>query len=235
MTSAAGPVAFDFERDGVCVVPGVMAPKDCTSLAATAAELVNRRGGARVADVPVDFTPLIAQDGPLTAIAARLLGKAVQAVRMIAFDKSAARNWGLSWHQDRAIAVAARVEVPGYKNWTVKHGVHHVEAPAGVLEQMVAVRLHLDECGPDNGPLEVARGSYRRGRLSKSEVCAAIADMDCVPCVARTGDVVAMRGLTVHRSGPATVPTHCTWTTQPALCREALPGPAAGRLNDCQM
>ncbi len=200
--------SFDFERDGVCMLPGAVDGRVCASLADTASDLVNARGGARINDVPSDILPLIAKDGLLTSIASGLLGKAAWAVRMIAFDKSAARNWGLSWHQDRAIAVAKRAEVSGFRNWTVKHGVHHVEAPAEILGQMVALRLHLDECGLDNGPLEVARGSFRRGRLSKSEIRMSISDMECSPCLAHSGDVVAMRGLTVHRSGPAKTPTH---------------------------
>lgn len=159
-------------------------------------------------EAPAEVAPLVAREGPLTAVASRLMGMAAWAVRVIAFDKSAARNWGLSWHQDRAIAVKKRIQTPGFTNWTVKHGVHHAEAPAEILESMVAVRLHLDDCGTDNGPLEVARGSCSRGRLSKAEIREAIADMECAPCLARAGDVVAMRGLTVHRSGPAKSPTH---------------------------
>ena len=124
------------------------------------------------------------------------------------FDKSADRNWGLSWHQDRAIAVKERVDTPGFKNWTVKHGIPHVEAPQHILDRIVTLRLHLDDCGADNGPLEVAFGSHRCGVLTKSEIAARLPEMDCGPCLAAAGDVLAMRGLTVHRSGPAREPSH---------------------------
>ena len=50
--------------------------------------------------------------------------------------------------------------------WSVKDGVPHVQAPAEYLEQMLAVRLHLDDADEENGALRVLVGSHRLGRLS---------------------------------------------------------------------
>lgn len=199
---------FDFESDGVCIRRGVIPGSSVASLTAAATQLSKGRGGARVHEFPPEIEILTEPGGPLSVIAADLMGASARAVRVLVFDKSADRNWGLSWHQDRSIAVKQRVEVPGFQHWTVKSGVVHVEAPANVLECMVALRLHLDDCGPENGPLEVARGSYRHGRLPKSEIKQLLPEMDCVSCLAGLGDVVAMRGLTVHRSRPAVTPSH---------------------------
>jgi ectoine hydroxylase-related dioxygenase (phytanoyl-CoA dioxygenase family) len=38
-----------------------------------------------------------------------------------------------------------------------------------VLESIVAVRLHLDDCNERNGALRVVPGSHRLGRLSSDE------------------------------------------------------------------
>ena len=44
-----------------------------------------------------------------------------------------------------------RVESPGYGPWTVKAGIAHVRPPIGVLEGMLTLRVHLDDCGPGRG------------------------------------------------------------------------------------
>lgn len=199
---------FDFEIDGVCIVPDVTARSALAPLTAAATQMAGGRGGARVHEVPRDIEALIDADGPLAQVATELMGKAAKPARVLVFDKSAERNWGLSWHQDRSIAVRQRVDLPGFQHWTVKSGVAHVEAPVKILNSMLAVRLHLDDCGRDNGPLEVAKGSHRRGRLSKSEIKQLLPQLDCAACLAAAGDVVAMRGLTIHRSRPAVVPAH---------------------------
>jgi hypothetical protein len=54
-------------------------------------------------------------------------------------------NWKVAWHQDLTIAVRHRIEVPGFGPWSVKDGVPHVRSPIESLEQMLTVRLHLDD------------------------------------------------------------------------------------------
>src|SRR5262249_44667292 len=94
-----------------------------------------------------------------------ILGEGGFAVRAIFFDKVPGSNWSLFWHQDNVISVAARVDVPGYAGWSNKAGVWQVQPPAQVLTGMLALRVHLDDCGLDNGPLRVLPGSHRFGWL----------------------------------------------------------------------
>jgi len=58
----------------------------------------------------------------------------------------------------------------GFGSWTVKAGVHHVQPPTDVLENMVAVRIHLDECREDNGPVRVIPGSHSKGLLTAVQI-----------------------------------------------------------------
>ena len=83
-------------------------------------------------------------------------------VRAILFDKNESANWTVPWHQDRAIAVREKIEFPGYGPWSVKSGVVHVQPPLEILEKMVTLRIHLDPCPEDNGPLRVIRGTHRQ-------------------------------------------------------------------------
>ena len=73
---------------------------------------------------------------------------------------------------------------------------------------MISLRLQIDDCGPDNGPLLALRGSSRLGRVPASEIKEHVAAHATEVCCARAGDVVAMRGLTIHASERALHPSH---------------------------
>jgi ectoine hydroxylase-related dioxygenase (phytanoyl-CoA dioxygenase family) len=137
-----------------------------------------------------------------------ILGVAAVPVRALMFDKVPGANWNLGWHQDVVIPVAHRKETPGFSGWSVKRGVPHVRPPASVLERMLALRIHLDDCGPDNGPLRVIPGSHRFGLLDSSGIRRLIANCKPVVCEAHRGSVLAMRPLLLHASSPAASPTH---------------------------
>jgi hypothetical protein len=144
----------------------------------------------------------------LRALASAVLGPACAAVRVIWFDKTPAANWRVTWHQDLTIAVAARCDVDGYGPWSEKDGVVHVQPPVRVLEQMLAVRVHLDDCDADNGPVRVLSGSHRAGRLGPAEINEWKERVPAEECLAARGAVLAFRPLLLHASSPARVARH---------------------------
>jgi hypothetical protein len=121
-------------------------------------------------------------------------------VQAIYFDKTPAANWLVAWHQDLTIAVRARIDVPGFGPWSVKDGVHHVQAPVEILENMLTVRLHLDNCDERNGALWVLPGTHLFGRLSTERVTELTNGQDGYLCRACAGDALLMRPLLLHRS-----------------------------------
>lgn len=127
-------------------------------------------------------------------------------VRAVAFDKTAQSNWTLPWHQDRIIAVAARHPVPGYGNWSEKHGVWHGEPPTEVLAQMLFVRVHLDACDADTGAMEIAEGSHAAGVVSVQQAMGVAQDYPRALCTAHPGDILILPMLTLHRSRAAAAP-----------------------------
>lgn len=122
-------------------------------------------------------------------------------VRAIYFDKTPEANWGVVWHQDLTLALAARVEVPGFGPWSVKEGVPHVQPPVEVLEGMLTLRVHLDDADEGNGALRVLPGSHRAGRLDAPAIEVWRARVTEVLCTAAAGDVLLMRPLLLHASG----------------------------------
>jgi ectoine hydroxylase-related dioxygenase (phytanoyl-CoA dioxygenase family) len=136
-----------------------------------------------------------------------VLGTDAFAVRGIFFDKIEGANWKVPPHQDVTIAVRERHDVDGFRAWSVKEGLMHVQPPATVLERMATVRLHLDACGADNGPLRVVAGSHTQGKISADQVDRLAQGGERVCAVGRGGAVI-MRPLLVHSSSPSENPSH---------------------------
>ena len=116
-----------------------------------------------------------------------ILGPAAFPVRGILFDKVPEANWHVGWHQDQIIPVAERKETPFFTAWTMKQGVPHVRPPESVLEGMLTLRVHLDDCGPENGPLQVLRSSHKQGFLNNAQIQAVIANSEPTFCEASRG------------------------------------------------
>ena len=198
----------DFERVGVCLIAKAVSPEHLMPLRKAVDSLVACSPGNRIFKLPKPCARIPDVGAILTATATRLSGRHARIVRILAFDKTPAANWGVPWHQDRTIAVAKRVETTGYGPWTVKGGVPHVEPPQAVLEAMFSLRLHLDDCGETNGPLRIIPGSHRLGRLSAGQVLDVAMRTPAMICTAGAGDVLAMQALTIHSSEPAHSPAH---------------------------
>lgn len=151
------------------------------------------------------FSWLLAHSG-LRDIASQACCVPARLVRIVAFNKSERANWFVPWHQDRSIAVRERRDSAGFSRWTIKDGVPHVEAPAELLKAMAALRIHIDDCGEDAGPLEVIPGTHREGPLDKAQIDALAATRPTRLCLAARGDILVMRPLLVHRSQRARTP-----------------------------
>ena len=134
-----------------------------------------------------------------------VLGEGCFAVRAILFNKNQNSNWKVAWHQDCVIAVRSRAEIPGWGPWTLKAGVPHVRPPDAILARMLAIRIHLDDCGADNGPLRMLPGSHIHGLLSDFAIAALPKNSEIV-CATNRGDALLMRPLVVHASSAARSP-----------------------------
>lgn len=133
---------------------------------------------------------------PLISLMAMVLGPGFGLVRGLFFDKSPESNWSLPWHQDLTIAVQDNsLPTTRFRNPTNKAGVPHVEAPREILEQMLTLRIHLDDVTPENGPLRVLARSHSKDSPPDKE--------DETRILAKAGDVLVMRPLLYHCSHSA--------------------------------
>jgi ectoine hydroxylase-related dioxygenase (phytanoyl-CoA dioxygenase family) len=157
-------------------------------------------------------------DEPAVAEAARLiraeltaLGKlppSAVAIQAIAFDKTPGANWKVTWHQDLMLPFKSAVTNANYTLPSVKDGVDYARPPRAVLEATLAVRLHLDDCDETNGPLRISPGTHLAGVFPSVTISSAVSQHGEVSCLAKAGELILMRPLTLHASSPATTPKH---------------------------
>jgi ectoine hydroxylase-related dioxygenase (phytanoyl-CoA dioxygenase family) len=145
---------------------------------------------------------------PFRELVEPILGSEFFPVRGILFDKIPDANWKVPWHQDVTIAVQDKVETEGFGPWSVKADVLHVQPPASILECMLSVRLHLDDCGEENGALRVISGSHNRGRIPEDKIQSIRGTSQNVVCNVKTGGALLMRPLLLHASSPSRIPAH---------------------------
>jgi ectoine hydroxylase-related dioxygenase (phytanoyl-CoA dioxygenase family) len=164
--------------------------------------LPRSRAGARHLMAHPDVQAL-AHDPRLLAIAGDFLGLSAIPYRATLFDKSRDRNWLVTWHQDTALPLQERRDVAGWGPWSVKFGITYAHAPACALCRVVALRLHFDDSGTDNGPLRVIPGTHRLGVLPDAAIAQVVDKSSAVECVVAAAGIVAMRPLILHASSKA--------------------------------
>jgi ectoine hydroxylase-related dioxygenase (phytanoyl-CoA dioxygenase family) len=200
----------DIQNNGFAIVEDVLNLSLVERLGAalvSVANLQQRRGGVRnLLDIP-EMRDLASSEAVMKFVEP-VLGSAAFPVRGILFDKQEGANWKVPWHQDVTIAVKNRAEVDGYGPWSIKQEVVHVQPPANILEAMLSVRLHLDDCPKSNGALRVISGSHHQGKLSQEQIENVVARGESVTCEVRRGGVLLMRPLLMHASSVAESPNH---------------------------
>ena len=201
---------YSVDTDGFSMVENFLPEQEVADLVNFVEQNLSangHRGGVRnLLDFP-RMRNLAKSRAMLTAVGA-ILGSGVRVVRGILFDKTEVANWKVPWHQDVTIAVNQKVEVAGYGPWSVKAGILHVQPPASVLERMLSVRLHLDDCPEENGALRVIAGSHTNGKLDERLIQDIAKRSAAVTCAMQRGGVLMMRPLLLHASSSSNFPGH---------------------------
>lgn len=175
------------------------------------ARSIRQKGGIFAVRNLLDVCPevrILAESRIVRQYVEPILGDDFLPVRGILFDKIPGANWKVPWHQDVTIAVRGRIDVDGFGPWSVKAGVCHVQPPADVLERIVSVRFHLDDCGAENGALRVIAGSHLMGKIPEDQIDRLRRNAIEQVCAVRTGGALFMRPLLLHASSQSVLPDH---------------------------
>jgi ectoine hydroxylase-related dioxygenase (phytanoyl-CoA dioxygenase family) len=188
-----------FKDDGFAMVAQLLSASECDTVIANLERSQSDASGTRCLLSQAWCADLATQILQPPALAA-LIPTGYVAVQCTYFEKSPTHNWLVPIHQDMSIPVAHRVDHPSLKGWSQKEDALYVQAPLNVLLQLVAVRVHLDDCTADDGPLRVVPGSHVHGIL-KPEESIALRDAGTeVVCTAARGAALVMRPLLLHAS-----------------------------------
>ena len=213
--SAANGVS-QFERDGFQIIKSLVEHSECDLLAEELTPLFeqqqkaakNNLGGLRNLLRTNLRVSKFATSAKVISLLESAAGLPVFPVRAIFFDKNPETNWLVPWHQDLAVAVAERIETSGFTGWSIKDETQHVHPPQEILESMVAVRLHLDDCLASNGALKVFPGTQGHGKLGAADILKWAANNEALVCELVKGDALLMRPLLLHASSAAENPRH---------------------------
>jgi|SRR5579859_263998 len=195
------PLEEQIGSHGFAIIPDVLSQHEIAALLTPLeqSELPRSRAGMRHA-MRNPSVAAIARDSRLLEMARHVLGSQAIPFRATLFDKSPASNWLVVWHQDTALPLRERREVSGWGPWSIKDGVNYAHAPSSALEQVLALRLHLDDSAADNGPLRVLPGTHTRGVLNDDELHELSTQIPAIDCIVPRGGILAMRPLVVHAS-----------------------------------
>jgi hypothetical protein len=197
----------DTSDRGFQIVGGVLDPAETSQLLRTleASPLTTRsRAGARhlmkhpaVSDV--------ANDPRLSAIATGFLGSSTVPFRATLFDKTTARNWLVPWHQDTALPLQERRDVPGWGPWSTKAGITYAHAPGDGAVSRRGSTPALRRFASGQRALRVLPGTHALVVLSEADTERLVREISPVDCLVPSGGIIAMRPLILHASSKADI------------------------------
>lgn len=199
------PLRESLEKNGYAIIPAILDPEEAVTLDDRLAAVPVAGAGTRSL-FEFEWCRALARRLREHPLLAGALPASAVGVQCTLFDKTPERNWLVAYHQDLSVPVASRVDHPELRAWSQKEGQHFVQPPDALLRQLVAIRLHVDACGLDNGPLRVVPGSHLRGRLMQSSVAGVAERMGEVTCPVDRGDALLFKPLLLHASSKSAAP-----------------------------
>jgi ectoine hydroxylase-related dioxygenase (phytanoyl-CoA dioxygenase family) len=189
------------EQQGFAILPELFLPREVRQVSDEIdhSSLKRSKAGIRHA-LRNPVIAALASEPRLVNIAQQILGGTAVPFRATLFDKSPRSNWLVVWHQDTALPLRERRDIPGWGPWSIKHGLVYAHAPADALCRIIALRIHLNDCTALNGPLKVLPGTHTRGVLSDDAIHELASQIAPVDCLVPEGGVLAMRPLLIHAS-----------------------------------
>lgn len=138
----------------------------------------------------------------LIAILENLFGDKYFVVKSIYFDKPQSSNWYVSYHQDLTISVDKKLEVDGFGFWTTKQNQFSVQPTLDILDNIVTIRIHLDDTDENNGALKVVSKSHQQG-IYRPETIDWTKEQEII-CNVEQGGIMLMKPLLLHSSNRTT-------------------------------
>jgi ectoine hydroxylase-related dioxygenase (phytanoyl-CoA dioxygenase family) len=198
----------EVNRNGFTIIEDVFSTEEITKLVSAidrATKNIITSGQAKEVFSIRRFLKVVPETIPvifnakLKALIKNLWGTDYFLAKAIYFDKPQTSNWFVAYHQDLTISVDKKQTLEGYGPWTVKQHQFAVQPPLEILENMFALRLHLDDTNQDNGALKIIRGSHLKGIRKHKDIDWLTEEENTCPVA--MGSIMVMKPLLFHSSG----------------------------------
>jgi hypothetical protein len=201
----AAKTVSEFKKSGYFVIPNVIDEVMIRRLRAFVGAISSGGAGSRrVLDEAwcAHLAGALRNDARIRS----LLPRSAVAVQCTLFDKSPAKNWLVSLHQDLSVPVMSRVDDAELTGWSEKEGQLYVQPPVSVLERLVAVRVYIDDSTSEDGALRVVPGSHTQGRVDQTTADSLREQHGETIVPVGRGGALVMRPLILHASAKAITP-----------------------------
>jgi ectoine hydroxylase-related dioxygenase (phytanoyl-CoA dioxygenase family) len=197
-------IATEVQNLGFSIIEAILTEPEITNLLE---QLPPVRAGMRNL-LTLPCISELAQHHKLLQAVQAVLGRDALPFKATLFDKNPDANWLVPWHQDLTIPVDRQIEHPHWGPWSTKAGVLFVQPPTPILEEILAVRVHLDRCSSNNGALKVLPKTHQMGRLAPAQIAELRQQIPAHTCVVNAGGIVLMRPLLLHASSKSSIEDH---------------------------
>lgn len=194
----------EFYQQGYVILPKICSSQICDQVCNSLSEVTQAGPGSRRL-LAFDWCQELARSLKSHPFISSLLGSTPIVNQCTYFEKSPNQNWLVALHQDVSIAVQPN-DAATQLGISHKEGLAFVQPPIEILEQLVALRIYVDDCTPENGPLKVVPGSHQQGRLTDPMIAKLRNQCEEISCLVPKGGVLAMRPLLLHASSKMTLP-----------------------------
>ncbi|WP_370281026.1 phytanoyl-CoA dioxygenase family protein [Pontibacterium sp.] len=187
--------AFDYQ--GYEHLSGVLPMEQVNRLRDALAETpLEQKAGEKSADKVFPIVQELVSDPNLMRIAESYLTGIVSIVQVKLFESTPAK----AWHQERNVVLNQKVDIADWGPWHEEDGVHYVQPPIEVLDNMVTLRLQLDAANEESGYLRIIPRSHNTGLMSEEEIAAYAESHESIDCFTEAGDVLAIRPHVLHKT-----------------------------------
>ena len=208
-------IEAEFEKEGFVIIDNILSEEVLASLTDHCESEVEAEIGTRNL-LSFDWVRELAEELISNRSLKSLLPKNALAIQCNYFSKDEKKNWLVSLHRDKSIPVKSKIDSDKWTGWSEKEGILYAQPPKQVLEEMVAIRLHLEDNNSLNGALEVVAGSHKSNDENGSRKLGVVAK----------GGALIMRPLILHKStklihgkrrvlhfvfGPEKLPNNAVW------------------------
>lgn len=166
-------VINNFFRDGYVIVPQLFNDDSIDSLRNAIAKYLKAEFSYGIRDIHhkiPEIKNLTTSELIINTLKQDTNEQKFHLIKAIFFNKNINYNWAVGWHQDKTIAVKEKISIYGFKNWTVKKGVPHVQPPLNILDKITTIRIALNDTNSNNGALKFIPQSHKLGVLTQSEI-----------------------------------------------------------------